>query len=329
MTQDFSEKSIFKPATEKGEFVRSDAVFRNWITADGSEGPSGKGGFRAEAGRYHLYVSYACPWANRTLIFLKLKGLESAVSVDVVHPLMGARSWHFGEYPDSTPDRVNHCDYLDEVYALARPDFSGVVTVPLLWDKKEHTIVSNESSEIIRMFNSAFDHLGAAEGDYYPEELRDIIDPINRRIYHTINNGVYKAGFASTQAAYEEAVKKLFESLDWLEEHLATHRYLAGDKITEADWRLFVTLVRFDPVYFSHFKCNIRRLIDYPCLWGYTRELYQQPGIAGTVNLDHIKTHYYASHKSINPLGIVPIGPELDYSQPHDRRRLKAGKKTV
>lgn len=319
MTQDRNEKLAFKPATKNGEFIRSDAPFRNWITADGAPGESGIGGFKAEADRYHLYVSYACPWANRTLIFRTLKKLESFISVDVVHPLMGARSWHFGDYAGSTEDTVNAKHYLDEVYAIARKNFNGTVTVPMLWDKKTNTIVSNESSEIIRMFNSAFDDVGAAKGDFYPEQLRPGIDEVNERVYHTVNNGVYRAGFASTQKAYDSAVNELFNTLDWLEERLSSNRYIVGDTITEADWRLFVTLIRFDAVYVGHFKCNIRRLVDYPNLWAYTRELYQWPGVAETVNMQHIKYHYYASHTGINPTGIVPVGPKVDYSEPHGR----------
>lgn len=319
MTQDLAEISGFKPSTQDGEFVRSDAPFRNWITSDGSPGPTGTGRYKAEAGRYHLYVSYACPWANRTLIFRNLKQLQPMIAVDVVHPLMGARSWHFAEYPGSTEDTANGKMFLAEVYALARPDFNGTVTVPLLWDKKTCTIVSNESSDIIRMFNSAFDEIGAAKGDYYPEVLRSDIDDVNERIYNTVNNGVYKSGFATTQKAYEKSVKDLFDTLDWLEIRLSTNRYLFGDTVTEADWRLFVTLVRFDPVYVGHFKCNLRRLVDYPNLWAYARELFQWPGVAETVNMQHIKEHYFASHTSINPTRIVPLGPEIDFTLPHGR----------
>ncbi len=302
-----------------GRFVRSDAGFRNWITKDGSPGPSGAGGFKAEPDRYHLYVSYACPWAHRTLIFRLLKDLVDMISVSVVNPDMGEQGWTFEEGPGVTADGVNGAQYLHQIYTAARPDYSGRVTVPALWDKKTRTIVSNESSEIIRMFNAAFDDLGATPGDYYPEDLRSEIDLLNDRIYNTLNNGVYKAGFATTQAAYEEAVVPLFETLDWLEDRLSRSRYLTGGSITEADWRLFTTLVRFDPVYVGHFKCNLKRIADYPDLAGYVRDRYQVPGVAETVRLDHIKSHYYGSHSSINPTGIVPLGPEIDYAAPHGR----------
>ena len=301
-----------------GRFVRADAKFRNWITADGTNAPSGKA-FEAEAGRYHLYVSYACPWAHRTLIFRKLKGLEEMIGLSVVNAFMGSSGWSFEEAEGVIPDSVTNARFLHEIYTEADSTFSGRVTVPVLWDKKGHTIVSNESSEIIRMFNHAFDHLGAREGDYYPEALRPEIDEINERIYHTVNNGVYKSGFATTQKAYEEAVTALFETLDWLEERLSKQRYLVGDRVTEADWRLFTTLLRFDPVYVGHFKTNLRRLVDYPNLWSYTRELYQMPGIQDTVNMDHIRHHYYGSHETINPHRIVPLGPIIDYDEPHDR----------
>lgn len=307
----------------KGHFIRSAAQFRNWITADGRAGLSGRDGFKAEAGRYHLYVSYACPWANRTLIFRKLKGLEDMVSLSVVHWHMAEQGWSFADGDGVIKDTVNDSDYLHEVYLKANNIYSGRVTVPVLWDKETNTIVSNESSEIIRMFNSAFNEIGAAEGDFYPEHLREEIDAINDRIYDTINNGVYRAGFATTQEAYEEAVIPLFESLDWLEKRLSTQRYLFGDATTEADWRLFTTLVRFDPVYHFHFKCNIRRLRDYSNLWAYTRDLYQHKGIAETVNMVHIKQHYYGSHESVNPSRVVPLGPELDFNEPHYREPLK------
>lgn len=304
----------------KGKFVRSTAAFRNWITADGEAGPTGDGGFKAEPGRYHLYVSLACPWAHRTLIFRKLKGLEEAISVSVVNSYMGSEGWTFEPQDGVIADNVNNASRLYEIYTLAEPRFSGRVTVPVLWDKQNRTIVSNESSEIIRMFNSAFDDVGALPGDYYPAALRDEIDAINDMVYSEINNGVYKAGFATTQAAYEQAVNTLFAALDRLEDRLAGQRYLLGDQLTEADWRLFTTLVRFDPVYVGHFKCNIRRLIDYPKLWGFVCDLYQVPGVAETVNLDHIKKHYYESHDTINPTGIVPVGPHIDYSASHDRK---------
>ena len=305
-----------------GRFVRRDSQFRNWITVDGSPGPSGERGFKAEPGRYHLYVSLACPWAHRTLIFRALKGLENIVSVSIVHWFMGDQGWTFTPKDGSTPDNVNGTAFLHEVYTAADSSYSGRVTVPALWDKEARTIASNESSEIIRMFNSAFDEVGARPGDYYPEALRSEIDEINNRIYSTVNNGVYKAGFATTQDAYEEAVVPLFETLDWLEGRLGSQRYVTGSAVTEADWRLFPTLVRFDPVYFGHFKCNLRRIADYPNLSGYVRDLYQHPGVAETVDMLHIKNHYYGSHGKINPTRIVPMGPDVDYTAPHDRARL-------
>jgi len=299
-----------------GRFVRRDAQFRNWVTPDGAPGPSGNGGFRAEQGRYHLYVSLACPWAHRTLIFRKLKGLEQHISVSVVHWLMGSQGWTFANGEGVIPDTVNGATALQQVYTIADPLYSGRVTVPVLWDKTTSTIVSNESSEIIRMFNSAFDGCGAVAGDYYPSHLRAEIDRLNARIYDTLNNGVYRAGFATTQAAYEEAIGPLFETLDWLEAHLSARTYLCGERITEADWRLFTTLVRFDAVYVGHFKCNLCRIIDYPHLWAYTRRLYQIRGVSETVNFTHIKRHYYQSHPTINPTCIVPIGPVIDFSAP-------------
>ena len=298
-----------------GRFQREDSAFRNWITADGSPGPTGRGGFKAAAGRYHLYVSLACPWAHRTLIFRALKGLEDMITVTVVEPLMLEDGWEIADGADP----ILGARFLHQVYTAAKPDYTGRVTVPVLWDRQEGTIVSNESAEIIRMFNAAFDGVGATPGDYYPKHLREEIAAVNKRVYATINNGVYRAGFATTQEAYEEAVTALFDSLDWLEERLATWRYVAGCRITEADWRLFTTLVRFDAVYHGHFKCNIRRIEDYPNLSAYLRELYQVPGVAGTVNLDQIKTHYYGSHRTINPTGIVPVGPALDLTTPHGR----------
>lgn len=306
-----------------GQFKRSEAAFRNWVTADGEPGPSGVGGFKAEAGRYHLYVSLACPWAHRTLIFRKLKGLEDAISVSVVDPYMAENGWEFHEREGATRDHLNGKDYLWQVYVLAKQDYSGRVTVPVLWDKQQKTVVSNESSEIIRMLNSAFDAIARPGADFYPEDLRSEIDAINEIVYHKVNNGVYKSGFATTQAAYEENVLALFAALDMLDQRLAGNRYLMGERLTEADWRLFTTLVRFDPVYVGHFKCNIRRIADYPALSGYLRELYQMPGIAETVNMDHIKDHYYGSHETINPTRIVPTGPELDLWAPHGREGLK------
>ena len=303
-----------------GRFVRTEAQFRSWITADGSPGPSGDGGFKAESDRYHLYVSYACPWAHRTLIYRVLKGLEDMISLSVVDWFMGEVGWTFKNA--ELPDTVNNAELLHEIYTAAQKDYSGRVTVPVLWDKETGTIVSNESSEIIRMLNSAFDEAGAIPGDYYPEHLRAEIDALNDRIYTTINNGVYKSGFATTQEAYEQAVEPLFETLDWLDSRLSAQRYLTGDSPTEADWRLLPTLLRFDPVYVGHFKCNVRRIADYPNLSGYVRDLYQHPGVAATLRLDHIKAHYYGSHESINPTRIVPVGPDVDYSAPHDRARL-------
>lgn len=306
----------------KGQFVRSAAQFRNWVTVDGSVGPTGRAGFKAEAGRYHLYVSYACPWANRTLIFRNLKKLEDMISLSVVHWYMTEDGWTFNQGDDVIKDSVNNTEYLRDVYLKADKQYSGRVTVPILWDKHTNTIVSNESSEIIRMFNSAFDHLGAKSGDYYPEKSRNEIDQINSRTYDTVNNGVYKCGFATSQQAYEDAVVPLFETLDWLEQRLQTQRYLLGDQITEADWRLFTTLVRFDPVYYGHFKCNLQHLYEYSNLWAYTRDLYQQPGISETINMHHIKHHYYGSHDTINPSGVVPLGPEINYLEPHNRANL-------
>lgn len=308
--------------SNSGHFKRADSSFRNWLTADGSAGPSGRGGFKAEAGRYHLYVSYACPWAHRTLIFRKLKKLEDLISVSVVDPLMLENGWEFHERDGATGDHLFGSDYLWQVYVKADPRFSGRVTVPVLWDKQENTIVSNESAEIIRMFNTAFDGLTGSTLDFYPEDLREEIDATNDRIYDTVNNGVYKAGFATSQEAYESAVYPLFETLDWLEERLTSKRYLFGNRQTEADWRLFTTLVRFDPVYVGHFKCNIRQIADYPALSAYLRDLYQVEGVAETVNMRHIKHHYYRSHKTINPTGVVPVGPALDLTKPHGRESL-------
>jgi putative glutathione S-transferase len=305
-----------------GRFIRKDSAFRSWVTADGSPGPTGQGGFTAEPGRYHLYVSLACPWAHRTLIFRALKGLEEMIGLSVVHWRMLEQGWSFEPGPGVIADPIRHARYLHEVYTAAEPAYSGRVTVPVLWDKGTGTIVNNESSEIIRMLNAAFDGVGAKPGDYYPRELRPEIDALNARIYDTVNNGVYKAGFATTQEAYEEAVRPLFETLDWLDERLASRRYLCGDRLTEADWRLFTTLLRFDPVYVGHFKCNLRRIADCPNLSGYLRDLYQVPGVAGTVNLQHIKGHYYESHRTINPSGIVPLGPILDLDRPSGRERL-------
>lgn len=303
-----------------GKFVRSAAQFRNWITPNGDAGPSGKDGFNAESGRYHLYVSLACPWAHRTLIFRALKGLTEHISVDVVHPDMLASGWEFGDdYPVATNESLFGHRYAHQIYTQADPTYSGRVTVPILWDKKRGTIVSNESSEIIRMFNSAFDGITGNRLDFWPEAQRDAIEEVNARIYDTLNNGVYKCGFATTQQAYNAAVDPLFDTLDWLEERLSKQRFLMGTQQTEADWRLFTTLVRFDPVYYAHFKCSKKRLVDYPDLWAYTCDLYQTPGVAETVNFDHIRRHYFYSHTSINPTQIVPAEPILDFNAPHGR----------
>lgn len=303
-----------------GAFQRSTAGFRNWITPDGAAGPSGTGGFKAETGRYHLYVGYACPWAHRTLIFRQLKDLAAHVSVDVVHPDMLDDGWTFAtDRPGTTGDRLFGADFLRQIYTRAVPDVSGRVTVPVLWDKDRNTIVSNESAEIIRMFNSAFDGLTGNPADFWPQDLRAAMEPVNDRIYNSFNNGVYKCGFATSQAAYDAAAGALFETMDWLETRLADNRYLMGDRLTEADWRLFPTLVRFDPVYHTHFKCNRKWLREYPNLWAYTRELYQWPGVAGTVNLDHIVQHYHYSHDTINPHRIIPINPAIDFTEPHGR----------
>ena len=303
-----------------GRFVRSRQAFRNWVTSDGSPGPSGEGGFAAESGRYHLYVSYACPWAHRTLIFRALKGLEKHIDISVVHPDMLSDGWTFDDgFDGATGDRLFGDRYLRETYLRAAPDMSGRVTVPILWDKTRGTIVSNESAEIIRMLNSAFDGITGDSQDFWPEVLRGEIEAVNERVYETVNNGVYRAGFATSQQAYDEAVTALFESLDWLEERLARQRYLVGDRVTEADWRLFTTLARFDPVYHGHFKCNRRRLVDYPNLWAYARELYQWPGVAATVQPAHYIRHYHYSHDTINPHRIVPVGPVIDWAEAHGR----------
>lgn len=293
-----------------GRFVRQDSVFRSWITPDGRPGPTGTGGFAAEPGRYHLYVSWACPWAHRVLIMRALKGLEEAISISAVHWLMAEHGWTFAAAPGVIPDEVNGAERLHQVYTAADPAYTGRATVPLLWDKATGTIVNNESAEILRMLGSAFDAAGARRGDYYPKALRPEIDRLSATIYDRVNNGVYKAGFATTQDAYEEAVHPLFETLDMLEERLAASRYMFGEALTETDIRLFTTLVRFDPVYHGHFKCNLRRIIDYPALWRFTRDIATLPGVAATINMDHIKRHYYESHRTINPTGIVPAGPD-------------------
>ena len=313
------------PAAHAGQFVRKPSAYRNWITADGSAGPSGEGGFAAEPGRYHLYVSYACPWAHRTLILRELKGLTESVSVSVVNWRLGGGGWSFEPGPGVVPDPVIGARYLADLYKLGDPHFDSRATTPLLWDLKGRRIVSNESAEIVRMFNSAFDAVGARAGDYYPEPLRSEIDPLEERVYQRLNNGVYRAGFATTQAAYEEAARGVFSVLDELEARLSEQRWLVGNRFTEVDIRSFVTLVRFDAVYHGHFKCNLRRIADYPNLSGYTRDIYQLPGVASTVNLEHIKHHYYESHTSVNPTRIVPIGPALDFTLPHGREALGPG----
>ena len=316
-------KLDWKPSTsEKGEFIRQDSQFRNWVTVDGQAGPGGEAGFKAEKGRYQLYISHACPWAHRTIIFRKLKNLEDIISVSVVSPDMGPEGWKFGGFEQATQDHIHGYEYMYQVYQQTSPNYSGIVTVPVLYDKKNKTIVNNESSEIIRMFNSAFNEITGDNQDFYPAPLRKDIDEINEFVYHAINNGVYRTGFASSQDAYERAFVKLFDALDEVEQRLSGQRYLVGAELTEADWRLFTTLIRFDHVYVGHFKCNRRRIVDYPNLSNYLRELYQYEGISETVNMNHIKRHYYWSHPSINPTRIVPAGPEIDFSLAHDRALL-------
>lgn len=302
-----------------GRFVRQDAGFRNFVTRDGAPGTSGAGGFAAEPGRYHLYAAYFCPWAHRCLIMRELKGLQQVVSVSIVHWLMRENGITFAPGDGVVGDPLLKAQYLYEIYRASKSDYSGRVTVPVLWDKKTNEIVSNESAEIIRMFNSAFDGAGAVPGDYYPPALRSEIDALNARVYDRVNNGVYKAGFATTQAAYEEAVRPLFETLDFLDERLSRSRYLCGDRMTEADIRLFTTLFRFDYAYYGHFKCNLRRLVDYDNLFAYARDIYQTGTIAPTCRPDHVKNHYYQSHLFINPTGIVPAGPMIDFTAPHGR----------
>ena len=303
-----------------GRFKRTEPKFRSWVTPDGSAGPSGEGGFAAERSRYHLYVSLACPWAHRTVIFRKLKKLDDVISMSVVEPIMGERGWQFG--PDADEDTVNGKTTLGEIYLLTDPRYTGRVSVPVLWDKKRRTIVNNESPEIIRMLNSAFDALTNERTDYYPAALRSEIDRVNKLVFENINNGVYRSGFASTQEAYEEAFLDVFAALDTIEDTLSRQRYLVGNRLTEADWRLFTTIIRFDAVYYSHFKCNLRRIADYPNLSNYLRDLYQVPGVAETVDVDQIKRHYYMSMRNINPSGIVPLGPALDFEAKHDRGRF-------
>ena len=311
----------YDTAATGGAFVRSVTRFRNWITPDGAAGPRGTGGFKAETGRYHLYVSHACPWAHRTMIFRSIKGLEPHISVSAVHPDMLSDGWTFADnFPGATGDGLSHLPFLRDIYLRVDPAISGRVTVPVLWDKATGSIVSNESSEIIRMFNSAFDGLTGDTVDYWPLAQRADIEQVNARIYDTLNNGVYKSGFATTQAAYDAAVGPLFDTLDWLEDRLSRTRFLMGAHRTEADWRLFTSLIRFDLVYHGHFKCNRARIVDYPNLWAYTRDLYQTPGVAQTVHFDHITRHYHFSHDTINPYRIIPTGPQLDLWAAHDRR---------
>jgi len=308
--------------TADGRFVRPTTRFRNWVTQDGSPGPTGEGGFAAARGRYHLYVALPCPWAHRTVIMRVLKGLEDVVSMSVLEPLYGPHGWRFGTSPGTVADSVNGASELAEIYLRADPRYTGRVSVPALWDQERRTIVNNESSEIIRMLNGAFGRFTNVRTDYYPPALREEIDRVNALVYENVNNGVYRAGFATSQEAYEEAFRAVFRVLDELERRLSRQRYLVGSDITEADWRLFTTLVRFDAVYYSHFKCNLRRIIDYPNLSNYLRDLYQQAGVAATVNMDHIKRHYYGSQRHVNPTGIVPLGPQLDFLAPHDRGRF-------
>jgi putative glutathione S-transferase len=308
--------------TPEGRFLRPTTRFRNWVTEDGGAGPTGNSGFAAARRRYHLYAALPCPWAHRTLIMRMLKGLEDVVSLSLVEPLYGPHGWRFGDSPGTIPDTANGASELAEIYLIADPKYTGRVSVPVLWDKERRTIVNNESAEIIRMFNAAFRRFTQVGTDYYPAPLREEIDRVNALVYENVNNGVYRAGFATAQAPYEEAFRGLFAALDEIEARLARRRYLAGGAITEADWRLFTTLVRFDAVYYSHFKCNLRRIVDYPNLGNYLRDLYQQPGIAATVNMDQIKRHYYGSQRHVNPYGIVPLGPALDFSAPHDRGRF-------
>ena len=313
----------YETGSTGGRFERSASRFRNWITADGSAGPSGQDGFKAESGRYHLYVSYACPWAHRALVMRAWKGLEKHIDVSVVHPLMLENGWELRtDFEGATGDRLHGFDKLYELYLKADPHYSGRVTVPTLWDKQRETIVNNESSEIIRMLGTAFDGIGARAGDYYPDDLRAAIDAINATVYDNVNNGVYKAGFATSQEAYDEAVTALFATLESLEQRLGQHRYLVGNTLTEADLRLWTTLVRFDAVYATHFKCDRKRIRDYPNLEGLLRDIHQLPGVADTVWMDHIRHHYFRSHKTLNPYGIVSIGPAPAFDAPHDRDRL-------
>ena len=309
-------------SSKSGKFMRPESVFRNWVTADGSAGPSGRDGFKAEPGRYHLYVSHNCPWAYRAMLFRRLKGLEDHISIAISASSRKDEGWTYVPEEGCLPDEVNGVTYLHEAYTKADPQYTGRVTVPTLWDKERRTIVNNESSEIIRMFNNAFDEVGATGPDFYPEELRDEINAVNEDVYAYINNGVYRCGFATTQEAYEEAFDNLFNTLDAMEERLSKHRYLAGDKLTEADWRLFSTLLRFDIVYYGLFKCSKKHIYEYPNLWNFTLELYQYPGVAEITDLDHIKQGYYANMQRLDVKGFVPKGPDLDFTQPHDREHF-------
>ena len=308
--------------TQNGHFVRPVTRYRNWITPGGEPGSSGNGGFAAALGRYHLYVALACPWAHRTVIMRMLKGLEDVVSMSVVEPLYGPRGWKFGTMPGATPDTANGKSELAEIYLLADPRFTGRVTVPVLWDKEARVIVNNSEDDICRMFNGVFSRFGDTTVELFPGDIAEEQNELSAFIYENVNNGVYKAGFATTQRSYEKAARALFAALDELEARLATRRYLFGERVVETDWRLFCTLIRFDAVYHGHFKCNLRRIVDYPNLDGYLRDLYQQPGIAETVNFDHIKRHYYMTHEEINPTHIVPLGPELDFTRVHGREKL-------
>ena len=312
----------YDTARHQGEFVRESAQFRHWVTPDGSAGPTGESGFGAEPGRYHLYVALACPWAHRTLIVRRLKGLEDMIPLSIVHPDMLENGWEFRPDDPFHRDTANGARFMHEIYTMDTPDYTGRVTIPLLWDKKQQRILSNESADIIRMFNTAFDDLGAEPLDFYPLELRDEIGSVNERVYHRFNNGVYRAGFATAQDRYEQAFHEVFDTLDWLEDRLSGQRYLVGNRLTEADWRTFTTLVRFDAVYYSHFKCNRQQLRDFPNLQGYLQDLYQIPGVADTVNIDQIKRHYYRSQRAVNPTQIVPLGPELYLDGDHGRYGL-------
>jgi|SRR5690625_1854674 len=314
----------YDTASHGGRFVRESAGFRNWVTVDGAAGPSGEGGFKAEPGRYHFYIAWPCPWCHRVALYRALFGLEEVIGLSVVDPLMLEYGWTFGRSGADKTDELFGSEFMYQVYTRAVPDYTGRVTVPVLWDRERETIVSNESSEIMRMLAEAFRPWAKTKHDYRPEGLREEIEAINERVYDSVNNGVYKCGFATTQAAYEENFTALFDTFDWLDGRLAERRYLTGSGITEADWRLFPTLVRFDAVYVGHFKCNLRRIVDYPNLSGYLRDLYQQPGVADTVRIEEIKTHYYGSHHTINPTGIVPRGPALDFNRPHHRDKLPA-----